>query len=235
MKRVILALAGAFIVTTNAFAAEPYSFGIKVGGMNNNLTNFAKKLTDQKDEYLNPAIAASLYGEYAFHEMVGAELEAGYIFGKVDGYKATTNGDKNYRSLNVQMMKTSLGLKIYPMGREDKEDIGILSARIGGDLYVPFSAEWSGKTSGNDLSADDKKINKEDELNSIGIGAGLVIGYEFPFGLLAELNGGMVFTDFFKEDSNIKTGTLNLTKDVKNNLWNWGLAVGYNIATLMEE
>lgn len=235
MKRAILALAGAFIITTSAYAVEPYAFGIKVGGVNTNLTNFTKKLPNQKDNYFNPGMVASIYGEYAFHDMVGAELEAGYFFGKADSHQAKTGGDKDYRDLNVQMMKTSLGIKVYPMGREDKEDMGILSARIGGDFYLPISAKWSGKTAGNDLADAEKEIKKED-LNSFGIGAGLVVGYEFPFGLLAELNGGMVFTDFFKEEGDVKKNTLKLVdKDTKNNLWNYGLSIGYNFATLMEE
>jgi len=235
MKRVILALAGAFIITTSAYAAEPYSFGIKLGGVNNNLTSFTKGLTTQDDNFLNPGIVGSVYGEYAFHDMLGAELEAGYVFGKADSFKAKTEADKNYRNLNVQLVKASLGIKVYPMGREDKEEMGIMSARIGGDFYLPVSAEWSGKKGGSDLAATEKEI-KKDELNSFGMGAGLVVGYEFPFGLIAELNGGYVFTDFFKEDGKAKKDVLEIKdKDTKNNLWNFGLSVGYNLATLMEE
>lgn len=235
MKRVILALAGAFIMTTSAHAVEPYAFGIKVGGVNNNLTNFIKGVsTDNDNNFFNPGIVGSLYGEYAFHDNVGAELEAGYVFGKADSYKAKKDGDKNYKNLNVQMIKASLGVKVYPMGREDKEDMGILSARVAVDGYLPLVAKWAGKTA----DKDDTEKDVKSDLNSFGIGAGLVVGYELPFGLLAELNGGMVFTDFFKEDSAFRKDAKNLNitdKDTKNNLWNFGLALGYNFATLLEE
>jgi hypothetical protein len=236
MKRVILVLASAFIIAANAYAVEPYAFGIKVGGLNNNLTNFTKEISSTyENKFFNLAGVASLYGEYAFHENVGAEVEAGYLMGQVDSYKAKQNSDKDYRDLSVNMVKASLGVKLYPMGRADKEEMGILTTRIGADFYLPISAKWGGKKGGSDLTDADKEI-KKDELNSFGIGAGLVVGYEFPFGLLAELNGGMVFTDFFKEDAVVKKDILKISdKNTKNNLWNFGLSLGYNFATLLEE
>jgi len=227
MKRLFLALTSALliVINTSTYAVQPYAFGIKAGFVNSNLTNFLKgkevngNEKTQDDKFYNPGVIGSLYGEYAFHDNVGAGLEAGYFFGVADSWKSKEDkkeekkdekkeekkeekkDDKKetYRNLNFQAVKISPYVAIYPLGREDKEEMGILSININGDVYLPISAKWSGKQDGNDLKDAEKEIKKE-KLAAFGLGAGAAVSYEFPFGLIAELKGGYAFTDFWKKE-----------------------------------
>jgi len=262
MKRLILAAVGAFVVTTSAHAVEPYAFGIKLGLSHNKLTNIPKAINREEDKtevpFFNPGVLGSVYGEYAFHDMLGAGLESGFFYGRVlrvedkvaPNAPATDTGKekkKDYYSIRMSYIKLSPYLAIYPFGRENKEDLGIMYVNIGPDFYIPLPVTPSGVKDGKELAkAEADKILKKDDVK-FGIGAGLAIGYEFSFGLTTELQGGYSFTNFFnkgdKKDGGAQTGQAQTVpslfmagkKDENSKLWNLGISLGYNFATLLEE
>jgi hypothetical protein len=244
IKRLILATIGAFVLTTSTYAVEPYAFGIKGNFVHSKLTNFLKGVgrSDEeaktlKDVFFNPGGIFSLYGEYAFHEMIGAGLEAGYFFGRVGRYDVTDKRE-NYTSIVLQSITLSPYLAIYPFGRDQKEEIGIMYVNIGPDMYIPVTAKAGGQENGKNISNEEsEKRLKKDGVKKFGIGARLAVGYEFSFGMTAELKGGYAFTDFFDKEKKDpeKTGKLvEGKKDANSQLWNLGVAFGYNLATLLE-
>lgn len=233
MKRILLALAGAFTITLSAstYAAEPLSFGVKVGPVNSTIMGLdkAKKATSEY-KYFNPGVLGTAYVEYAVHENIGLGLEAGYFFGKIGSFKPKNDKDnKNAYGITAHGVKIFPAIKFYPMGREDEN--GILKLHVGGDLYIPVAAEGK-KEEGNDTA---KKVDRK-ELTPFGMGVIGGIGYEFPFGLELDLRGSFGFTNVFTEDSTFKKDELEITtKDDKTNLIGINFAVGYNFAVLLEE
>jgi len=227
MKKTVLALASAFTIfaTTLVKAQDmPFGFGIKGGGINSVITGLeeAKKpFGGSETGLLNAGGQVGLFGEYAFHENVGVGLEALYA---LQGGSFTKKGDKN-KSYGISIHQVNIIplLRIYPMGREEDEDI--LSLHLGPDFVIPFigSAQEKGQKA-QDIKAD---------LNAFGVGILGGVSYEFAFGLQTELRGSYGFMDVFKEDSNFKTQTLGIAKDKATNSWYTSFNLGYNFARLM--
>lgn len=225
MKRVILALFGACsIIGVNAYGAEPFGFGIKVSGTNH-LMQGLDKIQNGEARNINLGLVASAYGEYAFHDNVGVALEAGYFIGKAGSYGLKGN-DKDTYKFKLQAIKAYPLVKFYPMGREEEE--GIFNLYVGAEVFMPFKAEHS--------KNDDKATEiKKDQLNTIGVGAVVGGGYDFPFGLLLDARFGYGFMGLFKKDSAFKKSDLKIADDKDNlKLIHIDLSLGYNFATLMQ-
>jgi hypothetical protein len=112
--------------------------------------------------------------------------------------------------------------------------MGILSVKVTADMTFLPSVKGKQSKDGKDIGTAAEV--KSEELTPFGIGAGLTIGYELPFGLLFAIQGSYAFTDVFKENSDFKKTTLGIS-DSKSatNLFNGGIAVGYNFANLLAE
>ena len=228
MKRVLLALVGAFTIISNgsAYAADPFSFGIKGGFVNSMILGLGK--TGHKDtaetSTFNPGANVAIYGEYAFHENVGFGLEGSYTYGTVA--KLVNKDGKKHVTLDAQKISMVPSVIFYPMGREDED--GILKLFVGGDLSVlPLKASISSTETGR--TADDIKK----DITPLGIGAVAGVGYEFPFGLVLDFRTGYSFTDLFIKDATSKKNNLNITNET--NLLATTLSVGYNFGVLLEE
>ncbi|ACE05984.1 hypothetical protein Aasi_0583 [Candidatus Amoebophilus asiaticus 5a2] len=233
MKRILLALASAFTITLSAstYAAAPLSFGIKLSGVNSTIAGLKEAknpFAGNESNFLNIGGAGLAYVEYAFNDNLGLGLEAGYFFGKIGSFTQKTD-KKNTYNITAHGVKLFPAIKIYPMGREDEN--GILKINVGGDLFMPLGLE--GKAS----SADKADVaDKGKDLTTLGMGAFVGVGYEFPFGLELDLRGSYAFTNVFKEESDFKKTYLGITnKDHKTNLMNINLTAGYNFAVLLEE
>jgi opacity protein-like surface antigen len=235
MKRILLALAGAFTITLSAstYAAEPLSFGIKVGAVNSSIAGLDKAKTlkvDSESKFFNLGAVGTAYAEYAFTDNVGIGVEAGYFFGQIGSFKPKNVKDsKDVYNITAHGVKLIPAIKFYPMGREDEN--GILKIHVGADLYIPVAAE--GKQEGAT-----KKNTTIDRNDLTKLGAGVIggVGYEFPFGLELDLRYSYAFTNVFTETSSFKNTVLEITdKDDKTALMGINFAVGYNFAVLLEE
>jgi hypothetical protein len=232
MKKISLALSSALMLlvalSSTANAVEPWAAGIKVNGLTRSLTNldkatkpFAKPTTSM----LNLGLLASAYGEYAFHDNVGAGLEAGFGFGQVGKLSNEKDQKSKPYSISMQNITVSPYVKFYPLGREDEN--GILYTSIKANWLVTLAVEGKQEESKTEDKAQDKDI----ALGSFG--AGLNAGWEFPFGLFTEVVFNYAFMGPLKKDQEFQKTKLGLNEEVQ--LWDGGVALGYNFAALFEE
>jgi hypothetical protein len=233
MKKIGLALASAFLIVaiSNVKAQEmPLSFGIKGGFLNGNFTGLDKGkgswASDSESPMFNPSFNVGAFGEYAFHDYVGAGLDVTY--GMINDGIHQKGNDKKKVSLNIQQLSIIPMVKFYPMGRDIDECI--LNVHVGPEIILPLTAN---------AEIDDKedKKFKKDEINSFNIAACGGVGYEFPVGILLEARGSYGFMDVFTDKSNFKTTNegLQLPKDTAVMPWYLNLSLGYNFARLLEE
>lgn len=232
MKRIFLTIMSAVVFAASAHAAAPCSFGIKANGVISGVTNVIENAAKGKEsKSLNLGGGGGGYFEYAFHDIVGAGVDIAYAGGVVA--RAVPKGekdDKNETSLTQHTLRVLLPyISITPLGREDKEEIGILFINLGLQHDIRLSAKRTVKNAGTE-APEDKKY-KDDGVNFWGLGIGGALGYEFPFSLTLEVRGGYEFSDYFTEKLENRTKG----NDKKSSsLWNAGLAVGYNFASLIE-
>merc|ERR1712136_610524 len=182
------------------YAVEPMSFGLKGNGVVSNLGNVtenASKGKESKGVFSNLGGGIGGYFEYAFHDMVGAGVDVAYAGGIV----ATTaqkgaRDDKNDTSFTQHAVRVLLPyVSITPLGREDKEEIGILYINVGLQHDIRLAAKKTDKIVGKEQPVSENY--KKDGVNFWGLGVGGAIGYEFPFSLTLEFRSGFEFTDYF--------------------------------------
>lgn len=232
MKRIIMTVANVVAFAAITHAVEPLSFGVKVGAGANIMRNVLERIGSPTSKFettpFNMGFNAHLYGEYAFHDMVGGGLKAGYAGGSLTGVRPkNAKNDDNTVKVNQHSVDIAPYVAIYPLGREDKEEIGIMFVNLGGKVTLPLSTKMSGKSGGKELSEAQSKFGDK-EVKGFGMGAFLAVGYEFSFGLTVEGGASYMFTDTFTEEY------YKANKDKSCNVFNGGLALGYNFATLME-
>lgn len=232
MKKVGLALASAFLILVGSGVKAqemPFGFGIKAGYLNPTLTEL-KDATKPfaggavKEDLVNPSFNAGLFGEYAFHDYIGAGIEAYYAMTGARFHKDGGVDDKMV--IRIQQINAIPMLKIYPMGRNIDETI--FNIHLGPELCMPLKATY--KHNEKEETNLDKK-----ELNSFNVAGFGGLGVEFPFGLLLEARGSYGFMGAFTKDSKFKTDTLGLKEDKNNNPWYANVVLGYNFARLLEE
>jgi hypothetical protein len=221
-------------LTTASYAAEPYSFGIRLNVESNTMTGLEKAKApfsgkEVEASMFNVGMGGGAYGEYAFHEMVGVLFKANFSF---MGATATISekgksSDKPY-AITAKRLNLNLGPVFYPMGYDDNED-GILKVNAGFNLALPIGDASAKKGEEKEVAI------KSDEFTPYGIGATLGINYELPIGVFFELGGLYEFSPYFKEDSNYKTQTLGISKTDANNLINASFGLGYNLGVLFED
>lgn len=225
MKKTALAIISALSICAHSLQAQDnaFSFGVRGGLVNSGILGLdeATKPFSGNNTIINPWVNLGLYGEYAFHDNVGAGLDIFYT-AKRGGFVSKQNKDNNY-TIAIHQISAMPMVKFYPLGRE--EDEGVLSIHVGGIFSFPMMA------SGQEKNKDSQSIDGA----NLSIGMGLSGGgdYEFPFGLLIGLRGGYDFTSVFKEDAVFKTQTLGIPKDKGNPAWHANLQVGYNFAKLL--
>eukprot|EP01132_Coremiostelium_polycephalum_P000329 gene329-420_t len=227
----------AITVSANAYAAGPFSFGVRLGGVNHNALGFSKSTADHvggkdaKSKLINIGGSALAFVEYAITDIVGIGADAGYFYGNtgniVPGTKSTDE-----KSINVfaHGIKLNPAVKFYPMGRE--EENGILKINVIGDVFFPVNVKVTNEeknTTPTNLVADKSK-----EVNLFTAGAGLGVAYEFPFGLELEWRAAYAFNNLLKNDVEVRTKSLGLDKDKKDHAVNVQLSAGFNIASLLE-
>jgi outer membrane protein W len=210
----------------------PFGFGIKGGFLNSNVTGLDKAKGTWADAsespLFNPSYQAGLFGEFAFHDYVGAGLDL--MYERMHDSINKKGDDKKTVSFNIQQMSIIPLVKFYPMGRDI--DSGILNVHVGPEFILPLMT---------DASIDDKEAKdliKKDDLNSYNIAAFGGVGYEFPVGLLLEARGSYGFMDVFTKTSPFKTEAkkaLGLAENDSVNPWYVNLSLGYNFARLLEE
>jgi hypothetical protein len=221
-------------LTTASYAAEPYSFGLRLNVENNTMTGLDKAKTpfggkEVEASMLNIGVGGGTYGEYVFHDMIGLLLKANFSF---MGATATISekgktSDKPY-TVTAKRVNINLGPVFYPMGYDDNED-GILKVNVGLNLALPVGDATAKKGEEKEVAI------KSDEFTPFGIGATLGVNYELPIGVFLELGGLYEFTPYFKEDSKYKTQTLGVGKTDVNNLINASFGLGYNLGILLED
>ncbi len=232
MKRIFLTIMSAVVVATSAYAENQMSFGLKGNGVISGVTKVAENAAQGKEsKFLNLGAGGGGYFEYAFHDIVGAGVDIAYAGGVVaSAVPKGAKDDKNETSLTQQTLRVLLPyVSITPLGREDKEEIGILFINVGLQHDIRLSAKKTVKKNGTEEPVD--KNYEKDGVKSWGLGVGGAIGYEFPFSLTLEIRGGVEFTDYFTDKLRNRTQGKNKKSS---NLWNAGMAVGYNLASLME-
>jgi hypothetical protein len=231
MKRIFLALAGAFTITISAstYAAEPLSFGAKLGAVNSVIMGLDKARTSTAEaKFFNPGGFVSAYVEYAFHDNFGIGVEAGYFGGQIGSFRTKNDKDsKNDYSIFAHGVKFFPTANVYPMGRENED--GIFKIKLGPDFYIPVAA--SGKKESETKAT---KVDRK-ELAPYGIGVIGGIGYEFPFGLELELRYSHAFTNVFTKDSTFKKTSVEMAEADPTNLMALNFSFGYNVALLLEE
>ncbi len=231
MKRIFLTIIGAVVCTASAYAeVSPLSFGVKGSGVVSNVSEIAKNASqgeEGKGMIKNLGAGFGGYFEYAFHDMVGVGVDLAYAGGIVG--KTAIKGakdDKNDTSFTQHAVRILLPyVSITPLGREDREEIGVMYINVGLQHDIRLAANKTEKQKADEPYA-------KEGVNFWGFGIGGAIGYEFPFNLTLEVKGGYEFTDYFTEKLKGRT-TGNDKKS--SNLSNVGLAVGYNFATLLED
>jgi hypothetical protein len=235
MKKVGSALASAFLIFVG-FAAQaqemPFGFGIKAGYLNPALTGLKGATLGTKGgtvdvDLFNPSFNVGLFGEYAFHDYVGAGLETYYAL--TGARLSKSENTKEYMTIRIHQASIIPMLKVYPMGRNIDEMI--FNIHLGPEVLIPFKASYKY----NDKDAADD-INKKD-LSTINVAGFGGFGVEFPFGLLVELRGSYGFMSTFKKekDNAFRKDVLKVKEDSNQNAWYANLALGYNFARLLEE
>ena len=221
-------------LTTVSYAAEPYSFGVRLNVESNTMTGLDKAKApfsgkEVEASMLNVGMGGGAYGEYVFHEMVGLLLKANFNFmGSVATISEKGKTSEKPYAIITKRVNVTLGPVIYPMGYDNNED-GILKVNTGLNMAFPIGDATAKKGEEKEVAI------KSDEFTPFGIGATLGINYELPIGVFFELSGLYEFTPYFKEDSKYKTQTLGVSKTDANNLINASFGLGYNLGVLLED
>lgn len=216
--------------STVVYAAEPMSFGVKVGGLSYGIAGLDKATkpvgASPEAGLLNMAFQGGGYFEYAFHDYVGGALDVNASFGTFGSLSAKGSSKDKYK-LSGMRLNMLPGVVIYPMGISNDEN-GILRLKAAFNISLPLGKVEGQKNEEKAISTGDK------DLTTVGMGVDGRIGYEIA-GVVAEIGGGYEFTDFFQKDSKFKAITLGTGKEDPLKLWNAGLTLGYNVAVLLED
>jgi hypothetical protein len=234
MKRIFFALgcASSLWLGTSSYAADPLSFGIKVGAINTTMSGLTEAKAplgggDVEINFFNLGFLVGGYGEYAFHDMVGGGLNVNFTMGPLGSFSEKGKKDTTY-TISGQRINIQAGPVIYPMGMENSED-GILRINVG--LNMAFTAgQLEGKKGSEKATPTVAK-----DLNGFGVGAYGGVGYELPMGLLFDLSTTYEFTDLFEKNSEFKKTTLGIGEKTATGLWSIGLGTGFNFGVLLED
>jgi outer membrane protein W len=208
MKKIGLVLASIIFLLGGKVQAQemPFGFGIKAGYMVGSLYNLSDAQGPWKSEsqgdlnILAPKILAGLFAEYAFHDYVGAGLEARYAMTGASFSKKAVNGENSEAvTLRMHTINALPLLKVYPMGRDI--DATIWNINLGPEFSMPIQASYKQGKEAKNHTIDKKNLNP---LN-IAIAGGL--GFEFPFGLLLDANFSYGFKSAFKQVTTATTAT----------------------------
>jgi hypothetical protein len=234
MKRIVFALvcASSLWLGTNAYAADPLSFGIKVGTVNTTMSGLTEAKAplgggDVEASFFNLGFLVGGYGEYAFHDMVGGGLTVNFSMGPMGSFSEKSKKENTY-TINGKRINIQAGPVIYPMGMENSED-GILKLNVG--LNMAFTVGQLEGQKGSEKAT--SSVAKD--LNGFGVGMYGGVGYELPMGLLFDLSTMYEFTDLFEKDSNFKKTTLGVGEKTATQLWNISLGTGFNFGVLLED
>ena len=224
---------------------NPLSFGIKAGGSSSFLMKTkdiqvdGKSGDDVKVKLLNIFAHGGIYGEYAFNDLVGMQLDAMYTR---EGGKLTNGESEEAKLKSVSLfthnLNASLAAKFYLMGREPEESI--LSAYIGVQGSFPVFGKTITDKDGKcvDKSQEDTIKNEVFSNGNFGMVSGM--DYEFPFGLTTGLRFSYNFLNAHKTDDNKsafkdKDNLVGMEKGANWNNANIHVGIGYNLAKLISE
>lgn len=223
--------------TFNAHAeVSPWGFGVKAYGGVSSAVRYSEKakINDKEAEsgfFSSPAFGGHIYGEYAFTDIFGFGLEAGYMMQKITFTGKTEDKDKKDDKNDTASMAShgiAIGpyLCVYPLGREEEQ--GILKIMLGAYPYFPLKS--TRKEGGKDEAID------KDPKPSYDIALAGAVAYEFPFGLSLEAKYSHGLLNRFKtekdQDQTILKAVHNLSKA---SVQHATLGIAYNFASLLSE
>ncbi|WP_243018317.1 MULTISPECIES: outer membrane beta-barrel protein [Candidatus Cardinium] len=236
-------MAGVLACTALNAQAEvsSFGFGAKLGGSITPYVgyNSETKISSKNSEhnYLdNFFVCGGLYGEYAFNDYIGAELQLGYLRqgftleAQAGNASDTKNSDKNASTPSITMLSHGVHVPIcvcvYPLGRQQEQ--GILKVMVGAAPYMPLSTTCK-KTGANFELTDDQKK----EIAGFSVAATAGVAYECTFGLFVDLKYGLNFMNSFKLESDKSQTIFSDATDFKQAKPHYlTLNAGYNFASL---
>ncbi|WP_243518654.1 MULTISPECIES: outer membrane beta-barrel protein [unclassified Candidatus Cardinium] len=241
-------MAGVLVCTALNAQAEvsPFGFGAKLGG---SVTPYAGSNCEAKINskeikckyFDNLFVCGGLYGEYAFNDYVGGEIQIGYLRqgftleAQADNASDTKTSDtktddKKTAVPSITMLSHGLhvpiSLCVYPLGRQQEQ--GILKIMLGGAPYMPLSTTCKKSGENFDLTDDHKK-----EVAGFSLAATAGVAYELPFGLFIDIKYGFNFMNSFDLASDKSQTIFSDATDLKQaKPHHLTVNAGYNLASL---